>query len=807
MIRLFVNGTDRSSRLDDGSLVIADQIQNKANTCNLTMMPGSYSAPEENQEVLAFDAVRLVSASGTAVVLYDDLASGISIMDRGKFRAGQYFWLGIGAAGEERVIISEIEEGSSGQVNVTLSSAMLNAHSANEWCGKKIFAGSITSVRKANPRLLSDVEYQVSCTDHTKAFDRKLINDSWEDRDARYVVNDILDTTINYNRELDDMDYADDAAVQAEWIEGNDGTNPTRYATSYIQGTSAVSLDWTYSSGTASFAATPASADLSDLTKAASGSPTEGNVTFWYKRKSATGISSVAVRLGSDSSNYSTQAFVPESDTEWHFKSLALAISTEVGTPAWTAADYLAFLVSETTSSGIIIDDVRITADGSFTMYGFEETTEFDDIRASFRKPTVFLERMAKTLSKYWYVDYDRDIHFFDRETNDAPFSITATSDNYDKLVIDVDTSQLKNRQTVRGGTETSASYYTQTVAGDAAVREWILKSQFVSLTVFLDDNTSTDTMEATTTSTTVVATAHGLANGDYVVNRSRSNAVRKITLVDANSFTVEAVTSQASGDTFSKFATAQTVGVENLVDETTVNYVSNYNEKSIRAGSATATLPATSFLLFKYQEVIPVRVQVQDSASIASLKALLGGDGIFDGAAITDQSLDSSTAARDRARAEVEQWANPVVKVTFATDHEGIESGQLIRVTDSNRSIDDDYVVQSVKSSYSGDFPRMSVTCASSLFGLIEYFQRISNALSELNVDENEVIDQLANESVGITVTESNATGATEEADESATISVTPTSDAATERNVSTSPYLWEPDASDSRWDLAQYG
>ena len=49
--------------------------------------------------------------------------------------------------------------------------------------------------------------------------------------------------------------------------------------------------------------------------------------------------------------------------------------------------------------------------------------------------------------------------------------------------------------------------------------------------------------MEATTTTTTVKATAHGLVTGDYIVNRTRSNAVREITYVDANTFTVSAVT------------------------------------------------------------------------------------------------------------------------------------------------------------------------------------------------------------------------------------------------------------------------
>lgn len=70
-----------------------------------------------------------------------------------------------------------------------------------------------------------------------------------------------------------------------------------------------------------------------------------------------------------------------------------------------------------------------------------------------------------------------------------------------------------------------------------------------------LDNNTSTDLTEALTTTTTIVATAHGLVAGDYIVNRTRANAVREVlTVPNANSFTVAAVTGQVSGDTFSKF-------------------------------------------------------------------------------------------------------------------------------------------------------------------------------------------------------------------------------------------------------------
>jgi len=806
MIKLFINDADRSAYLEDGSLSIVDQIQQKANTAYFNLNPG-VTAPSENQDVKLWDVVEIVSASGTAIVVKDELKSGLSILTFDKFRAGEYFWLGIGNADQERATISAIAEGAVGQVNITLSESITGTHVAGDFAGKLIFAGVLTRVTQKNPKLLATVEYQCSATDYTKIFDKKLINDSWADVDARYIFNDALNTTINYNREIDDMDYVDNTAIQAEWIESGDGGNPTVDTTNELQGTSAGSFPWTNSGGTATFSATPASADLSDLVGASSGTPTEGNFTLWYQRASAAGITSVMFRIGSDSSNYAALTLDLEADTDVHFARMKFADATITGTPVWTACDYVAVVITETTSSSILIDDLRVTAEGSFTMFNFEETSVFDDVHAAFKKPTSFIDRLADTLSYYWFIDYEKDIHFFDRESTDAPYSITDTSNNFDNLVVDVDTSQLKNRQTVRGGTKTSDSFYTQVVEGDGETREWLLKSQFEGLLIYMDDNTSTDTMEATTTTTTVKATTHGLADGDYIVNRSRSNAVRKITYVDADTFTVEAVTSQASGDTFSKFATQMDVGVEYLVDETTVDYVSNYNEKSIRAVDATTTLTTGTFLLFKYYEIIPIRVQVSDLASVASLKALVGGDGIFDGAVITDESLDSTQAARDRAQAEVDAYSNPIVKVSFKTDHEGLSSGQLLPVTDTAKGIDDTYVIQRVKVKYQNDFPQFEVQCASSLFGLIEYFQKLSEQSADRMIDDDEVIDQIITENVSITITEAHSVGASEEVSESATITVTETSNAVTERSMTTDPYLWQPDASDSRWNLAQWG
>ena len=61
------------------------------------------------------------------------------------------------------------------------------------------------------------------------------------------------------------------------------------------------------------------------------------------------------------------------------------------------------------------------------------------------------------------------------------------------------------------------------------------------------------DAAEATTSTTNIKMTDHGLFDGDYIINTSRSNAVRPVTVVDANNVTVAAVTGQVAGDVISK--------------------------------------------------------------------------------------------------------------------------------------------------------------------------------------------------------------------------------------------------------------
>lgn len=72
------------------------------------------------------------------------------------------------------------------------------------------------------------------------------------------------------------------------------------------------------------------------------------------------------------------------------------------------------------------------TTTGGFTLRGVENgNIKFKDVRAQYKKPSVFIEALSKNNGFFWYVDTIRDIQFFASENRAAPLSITDTSTNF----------------------------------------------------------------------------------------------------------------------------------------------------------------------------------------------------------------------------------------------------------------------------------------------------------------------------------------------------------------------------------------
>lgn len=117
------------------------------------------------------------------------------------------------------------------------------------------------------------------------------------------------------------------------------------------------------------------------------------------------------------------------------------------------------------------------------------------------------LQILAEQVNYSWYVDYEKDIHFFAKNSEIAPFNLTDTNGNYtfSSLMVKDDLSQIRNRVYVRGG-EIEGASRAESYTGDGSKTTFALANKFskkptvtvggVSKTVgidFLDQDASFD--------------------------------------------------------------------------------------------------------------------------------------------------------------------------------------------------------------------------------------------------------------------------------------------------------------------------
>lgn len=118
-----------------------------------------------------------------------------------------------------------------------------------------------------------------------------------------------------------------------------------------------------------------------------------------------------------------------------------------------------AVLVSKTytgqTATAIITDLISEFA-STFTTTNVAAAVTIDSITFNYLTLSQCLQKIADALQGYdWYVDANKDIHFFLTSGNVAPFSLDDTSGNhvFGSLIFSADLSQLRNQITIRGGT------------------------------------------------------------------------------------------------------------------------------------------------------------------------------------------------------------------------------------------------------------------------------------------------------------------------------------------------------------------
>lgn len=352
-----------------------------------------------------------------------------------------------------------------------------------------IYKGIILTARKSTEGH-SVVRYDIDCVDNTHYLSGPLVLERYKDKTIDFIIDDII-TKYDPDAVLDGLvahyklngDATDSSGAE------NDGTaNSVTYVAGKIR--QAGSFD-----GANSYINVPDSADLM---------PTAFTISVWVNPTDYLSQYTRVLEKGgylngggyglefNDSGSHKMHLTIWDNLT-----AVVLATTSDIPTGALThivatfdgatakvyvnggyEAKVSAVMTSNTFPLKIggrgvaqdnfkgIIDDLRIynqvlTPDEITKIYNIGFTTNNVDAPVEVKSITfnrisvaASLQKLA-TLSNYsWYLDYDNDIHFFEKNTEPAPFSITDTSGNYiyDSLEVTDDISQLRNRVYVQGG-------------------------------------------------------------------------------------------------------------------------------------------------------------------------------------------------------------------------------------------------------------------------------------------------------------------------------------------------------------------
>lgn len=335
--------------------------------------------------------------------------------------------------------------------------------------------------------------------------------------------------------------------------------------------------------------------------------------------------------------------------------------------------------------AGNIIKDLVDTYGDEFTTYNVADGITIDSITFNYMTLEQCISELAELTGYDWYVDYERDIHFFVEETATAPYSLTEninTTGNYKDLLIRVDKSQLRNSVTVRGGT--------------------YLSDLFEQLRVADGEQLS--------------------FNLDYYPRAPIS------AYVDTGTGYVQ-----------------KTVGIDN-VHTSGFDFVVNYNEKVIK-NLDLAKLSSGDKIKITYKYDVQVLVQSRNDDSINFMKQIEGGSGTYE-YIIKDTAIEDLEVARNRAEVELEKYASPSIKGSFSTDQNGYRSGQVLTLEMPERGYDSNkFLIEKVSAQLKNDNKfEYDITFSNPLTKSFEKFLiDLLDGSKEIIVRENEILHKLA--------------------------------------------------------------
>lgn len=325
------------------------------------------------------------------------------------------------------------------------------------------------------------------------------------------------------------------------------------------------------------------------------------------------------------------------------------------------------------TDKAIIEDIVSKYCQGTgITTTNVVEGITINQITFNYMSPAQCLSQICALTGRNWYLDYDKDIHYFALTTSPAPFNIDSDNNEYYDLEINKNNSNIKNRVYVRGGKyESDEVNFSQVADGEQVV--FLIPDELVEYSWTLKVNT---------------------------VEKS--------------------------------------LGIKNIDKADMWDYLVNIREKYFECALA-GTPVAGTVMSLDYKYYIPVLVAVSDKESIEEI-------GVYE-YAIFDSNITNVQQARDRAQAELTDYANTLVDGRFYTKTNGFVAGQYININLSEMAVNANYLVQKVvaRSLGGGEFEYAITIASAKKIGILNFLiGLLEKDKDALNIDKYEVVDEL---------------------------------------------------------------
>ena len=295
------------------------------------------------------------------------------------------------------------------------------------------------------------------------------------------------------------------------------------------------------------------------------------------------------------------------------------------------------------------------------------------------------LDKLSDITGYFWYVDYDKDLHFEDRTKNAAPFNVDDDSDIYDFSVHNT-REEYRNQQYIRAGNGVSIEI-SDSFVGNGEQRTWHVRKPFAE----------------------------------------------------------EPVITINPGEAGEIVLTGADIGILDI--ETGKKYYWNKGETHIVQDDGETLLTISDTLKITYKYLFPIRAFAQDGVEIEARKAIEGNSGIY--THVEDRkSINNSDAAEQEATGLLAKYGEIPEKINYMTFVNGLQAGQLQTITRSNHDIDGEYLISSVSFQpigwNNGNIQyAYNVTTLSGDYigGWIKFFRKMADAGKEFVIRENEVL------------------------------------------------------------------